>query len=304
MKRMTAPLRCAIVALACLLVTAGAGCLPAATPEPQPGDFANPQRVTIQGYSDHAMEPFISRDGKYLFFNNSNDPAVDTNLHWAERIDDFTFRYKGEIGGVNTTALEGVASMDRDGVFYFVSTRSYDQTSSTIYRGTFDNGTVTGVDLAPGVSTATPGIVNFDAEISPDGNTLYFVESQFGSSGPQNANILIATWNGSTFVRDSNSATITKQVNTSKNLDYAPAISSSGLELFFTRLEGSSPALYGATRTDTSSPFGAPRKITAATGFVEGPTLSPDEDSLYYHKREGSLFVIYRVTRPLVTTQG
>jgi hypothetical protein len=52
------------------------------------------------------------------------------------------------------------------------------------------------------------------------------------------------------------------------------------LELFFTRLEGSSPVLY------------------AATGFVEGPTLLPDEKSLYYHKREGSLFVIYRVTRP------
>ena len=40
------------------------------------------------------------------------------------------------------------------------------------------------------------------------------------------------------------------------------------------------------------------QKITAATGFVEGPALSPDEDSLYYHKREGNLFVIYRVTRP------
>jgi Tol biopolymer transport system component len=293
MKRTTA-----LLALLCLLAAAGGGCQPAATPEQQPGGFANPERVTIQGYSDHAMEPFISRDGQYLFFNNSNDPAVDTNLHWAERIDDLTFQYKGEIGGVNTTALEGVASMDRNGVFYFVSTRSYGETFSTIYRGSFDNGTVSGVDLAPGVSTATLGIVNFDAEISPDGNTLYFVESQFSSSGPQNANILIATWNGSAFVRDSNSATIMKEVNTSKNLEYAPAISSSGLELFFTRLEGTDAALYVATRTDASSPFGVPKKIPAATGFVEGPTLSPDEDSLYYHKREGGVFVIYRVTRP------
>jgi protein tyrosine phosphatase (PTP) superfamily phosphohydrolase (DUF442 family) len=51
-------------------------------------------------------------------------------------------------------------------------------------------------------------------------------------------------------------------------------------------------------RTDTSSPFGVPRKIQAATGFVEGPALLPDEKSLYYHKREDNLFVIYRVTRP------
>ena len=53
-----------------------------------------------------------------------------------------------------------------------------------------------------------------------------------------------------------------------------------------------------AVRTDTSSPFGTAKRIRAATGFVEGPTLSPDEKSLYYHKREGSLFVIYEVTRP------
>ncbi|MDM8000337.1 MAG: hypothetical protein QUS33_10130 [Dehalococcoidia bacterium] len=296
---MTAILRFALLVLASLTVAVSAGCLPADTPEPEPGDFANPQRVTIQGYNDHAMEPFVSRDGQYLFFNNSNDPSVDTNLHWAERIDDLTFQYKGEIGGVNTTKLEGVASMDTNGVFYFVSTRSYDETFSTIYRGTFANGTVSGIELAPGVSTAVPLIVNFDAEISSDGQTLYFVESRFSASGqPQTADILIATWDGSAFVRDSNSAAIMKEVNTSKNLEYAPAISSSGLELFFTRLNGTDAALYVATRTDTSSPFGAPKKITAATGFVEGPTLSPDENSLYYHKREGSLFVIYRVTRP------
>jgi hypothetical protein len=30
---------------------------------------------------------------------------------------------------------------------------------------------------------------------------------------------------------------------------------------------------------------------------VEGPTLAPDEKSLYYHKREGDRFVLYRVTR-------
>jgi hypothetical protein len=41
-----------------------------------------------------------------------------------------------------------------------------------------------------------------------------------------------------------------------------------------------------------------PQKIQAATGFVEGPSLSADEKSLYYHKREADLFVIYRVTRP------
>jgi hypothetical protein len=264
----------------------------------QPGEFSNPQRVTILGYSDHAMEPFISRDGRYLFFNNSNDPAVNTNLHWAERIDDLTFQYRGEIGGVNTPALEGVPSMDRNNVFYFVSTRDYNQTLSTIYRGTFANGVISEVELVSGVSALTPGMVNFDAEISPDGNTLYFVDSQFSGGVPVTADIVIAERSGTGFSRLSNSAAIMQQVNTPGPLEYAPSISASGLELFFTRLEGSDAAIYTATRTDSSSPFGAPKKIQAITGFAEGPTLSPDERSLYYHKRENNLFVIYRVTRP------
>jgi hypothetical protein len=41
------------------------------------------------------MEPFITRDGHFLFFNNSNNPRVDTNLYWATRIDDLTFQFAG-----------------------------------------------------------------------------------------------------------------------------------------------------------------------------------------------------------------
>jgi hypothetical protein len=43
------------------------------------------------------MEPFVSRDGKYLFFNNLNEPLVNTNLHWAERVDDLHSKHRGEI---------------------------------------------------------------------------------------------------------------------------------------------------------------------------------------------------------------
>jgi len=36
-------------------------------------DFARPEPVRIEGYDDHAMEPFLTRDGRVLLFNNSND---------------------------------------------------------------------------------------------------------------------------------------------------------------------------------------------------------------------------------------
>jgi Tol biopolymer transport system component len=266
-------------------------------PVPTSNAFQNPQRVTIEGYTDDAMEPFLSRDGKYLFFNNLNEPKVNTNLHWAERIDDLHFKYRGEIQGVNTPDLEGVASMDRDGNFYFVSNRSYSKTASTLYRGKFADGSITGVELVPGVSLAKPGIVNFDAEISADGNTLYFVESQFSIFGhPKSARILFARRSGNTFVRDPASASILKAVNTN-GLNYAPATSTSECEVFFTRVGPQGPAIYMAQRPSKTQPFQEPLRLSAITGFVEAPTLSPDELSLYYHKKENGRLVIYRVTR-------
>ena len=295
------PARRLVLALS-LVCAYAAGQSPKSAASADQSGFSNPQRVTIRGYYGDAMEPFLSRDGKILFFNNLNDPKVNTNLYWAERVDDLTFQFKGEVGGVNTLALEGVASMDRDGMFYFVSPRSYDQTASTLYRGHFANGSVTGVELVPGVSLAKPGIVNFDAEISADGNTLYFVESQFEHGGPRRAHILLARRNGNVFVRSADSERIMKTINAGTlpgTLNYAPATAASGLEIFFTRVDpGGPPAIYVARRTDIAAPFGEPVKIEAASGFVEGPTLSPDEKSLYFHKRENGHFVLYRVTRP------
>ena len=43
---------------------------------------------------------------------------------------------------------------------------------------------------------------------------------------------------------------------------------------------------------------GVPERVAAITGFAEAAILSPDERSLYYHKKEGTRFVLYRVVRP------
>jgi hypothetical protein len=289
--------------LACLLIAAGAamGGGVASAPEakaPKPGVFTNPELVTILGYNSDSMEPFISRDGSILFFNNSNS-SPDTNLFWATRVDDLTFQFEGEVGGVNSTALDAVASMDNANNFYFVSTRSYPITLSTIYRGVFSAGTVSGVALVPGVSRMKAGIVNFDADISADGNTLYFVDGAFvtGSSVPQSTHLAIARRNGGAFVRDPKSDKLLHTLN-KPGLNYAVTTSASELEIFFTHFGGISPAIYTASRTSTSKPFGKARKIEAITGFVEAPTISPDGKSLYYHKNDSGVFHIYRVTRP------
>jgi len=74
-----------------------------------------------------------------------------------------------------------------------------------------------------------------------------------------------------------------------------------GLELFFTRVDsttsGGSPAIYRATRTDLNSAFATPELVTAATGFVEAPSLSADGHLLYFHKMVNGIFAIYHVQR-------
>ena len=226
----------------------------------------------------------------------STSPQVNTNLFYAERLDDLHFQFRGELKGVNTPSLEGVASLDTLGNFYFVSNRSYDTTASTLYRGHFAAGAITGVELVPGISIAKPGIVNFDAEISADGNTLYFIESEFGAHGPRSAVILMAHRKGNAFVRDPAGSVLLQSVN-ADGLNYAPALTANELEIFFTRADFDGLAIYQASRARISDAFGPCTRIAAITGFVEAPTLSPDGNSLYFHKKENGRFVLYRVTR-------
>lgn len=255
--------------------------------------FRNPQRVTIRGYSDEAMEPFLTGDGRYLLFNNSN-AAPDTNLHYAERIDDITFDYRGEIAGANSPALDAVPSVDFAGNLYFISTRSYDQTLSTVYRGRFRSGRVTDVALIPGLSKQRRGDLIFDVEVSADGNTLIFSDGVFrGGSVPRSAELAVAVRDAAgRFHRlDGNAMT---RVNTSA-LQYAASISAN--ELFFTRVMHGTPAVYRTTRRSAHDPWDTPQRVQAITGFAEAPALLADGRTLYYHARRGGRFVIERVTR-------
>jgi hypothetical protein len=283
---------------ACVAVAAA---IVAAAPPAIPAEFANPTEVKLLGYDDDAMEPFLSRDDRILFFNNRNDPKINTDLHWAERVDAVTFRYRGPVGGVNTPALEGVPTMDRAGNFYFVSTLSYEKTLSTVYRGRFDRGQVRDVEIVEGLSLKRPGMVNFDVEVSADGNRLYAVDGDLtGGAVPKSADIFVAERDGRGFKRVPNSAEIFARINTS-DLEYAVGISADERELFFTRLTGAliwrKLAVFQATRGSITEPFGEPRRIAAIDGYVEAPTISADGRALYYHCKVDGKFRIYRVTR-------
>ncbi|HOZ13204.1 MAG TPA: hypothetical protein PK784_00320 [Tenuifilaceae bacterium] len=258
--------------------------------------FGQPQLVTINGYSADIMEPFLASNGETLFFNNSNHPSVNTNLHFAKRINDITFEYQGELKGVNTESLDGVATMDNSNAFYFVSTRSYNQTLATIYTGQFENDSISNITLVTGISKNQAGWVNFDVEVSKDGNFLYFVDGRFDENGgPYEADIAIAEKTDIGFQRINSD--LLKNINTSA-LEYAACLSSDMLELYFTRVdapisETSMPKIYVSTRESVNEPFRKPYRIDMIEGFVEAATISPDNQIIYYHKLEGQKYVLY-----------
>jgi hypothetical protein len=293
---------------ACLVAVAlcGAGCAADASPDGFSDALASslygdPQPVAIEGYSGDAMEPFLARDGRYLFFNNSNHPSVDTNLHYAERIDDLRFRYLGEVRGANTTALDAVATMDRRGNFYFLSLREHETTRDSIFRGRLRDGALFNIEAVSGISRKKPLSINFDVDISPDGERMYVVDGRFDLLwvlGPKAADIVIADRRGDGFVPAPDSAAMLRKVNTDA-LEYAPSISSDGRTLLFTRLRrrlGAKPAIFVAQRDDPTRPFGPAHRLVELEGFVEATTFSVDERGIYYHKKDGDRFVLYRAT--------
>ncbi|MDE2510556.1 MAG: hypothetical protein KGL74_05490, partial [Elusimicrobia bacterium] len=52
-----------------------------------------------------------------------------------------------------------------------------------------------------------------------------------------------------------------------------------------------------AVRPAPDVPFEEPRVLTAFSGFVEAPSVSTDLKELFFHKKVGDKFVIYRALR-------
>lgn len=256
--------------------------------------------VTINGLNFDAMEPFVSANGNYLFFNNLND-GVNTKLYYATRINDITFNYVGELTGANQTTtphLDAVADMDIDGNFYWTSTRDYPNELNNFFHGTFNAGNISDIGRVQGdFNMNTPGWLIMDHGISLDGQNLYFINARFDDAaceGPCETTIGVAQKDSSTtFSKLSNSASILQNINDANYIYYAPCITSDNLELYFTRyLKGqiTSDTVFEicvALRTNSSSKFSVPRVLFSETisSLIEAPTLTVEKNIMYYHQK-------------------
>ncbi len=265
--------------------------------------FGTEIEVTINGLSFDAMEPFVSSNGNYLFFNNLND-GINTKLYYATKSNDSTFNFAGELIGTNQTTiphLDAVADMDSNGNFYWTSTRNYPSELKNLFHGTFNAGSVSDIERVQGdFNMNIPGWLVMDHGISLDGQFLYFSNARFDDTdcvGPCETTLGIAQKdNSSTFNTLTNSASILQNINDSNYIYYAPCISSDNLELYYTRyLKGPITQstvfeICVAVRRDSQSEFSIPRVLFSEvlSNLIEAPTITVNKNIIYYHQKTSS----------------
>lgn len=255
--------------------------------------------VTINGLTFDAMEPFLSSDGNFLFFNNLND-GVDTRLYYSTKVNDSTFNFIGELIGTNQPTpphLDAVADMDNLNNFYWTSTRDYPAELENLFHGTFNNGSVTNIGRVHGdFNKNTNGWLIMDHGISYDGQFLYFNNARFDGvcQGPCETELGIAQKiNDSTFTTLVNSDTILQNVTDTLFNFYAPCISSDNLELYYTRfLKGPVTAstmfdICVAVRDTPADTFSLPLVLFSEpiAELIEAPTLTTNMLIVYYHRK-------------------
>lgn len=287
-------LRAQVVRLASLTILLAVQCAPAKTP----ANPLTPASVSVDGYDCDIMEPFLSRDGRRLFFNNRNNPPDATDIHWAVRQADFAFTYRGKLAGANSAALDGVPTASAQGDFCFISTRSYTATLATVHCGAWALDDLRSVSLQVEASPRIPGRIVFDIELSASGSYAVIADGTFtGGAVPVAADLrLLRRSQTGAFQLDAASDWQFAAIN-SLALEYAAGLSADGLKMCFTRLEAGSPSLWITQRSDEAAAFGAPIRIPGITGFVEACTFAPD-GAIYFHRLQSGRYELQRAEAP------
>lgn len=273
--------------------------------------FKTVRPIELSGYDDNAMEPEISPSGETLFFNNSNATGVHSKLHYAVRKSDCLFQYQGDLKGTFSDTKDLAPAIDENNNFYFTSLREYGKSSlRTLFKGTFAGDDVSGVHALDGnVASTIPGWLNMDCDVSADGKLFIYSMARFraGEHIPRQSNLIIAEIVDGKAVQNKDSDFYLKRINTDE-LEYAPAISKGGLELYFTRAtiaqEGQDRSnnlvrIMVATRDSLKEPFSKPRKVAGfgnEKDVVEGVTTTADGKTLYFHKLVDGVYKIFVAT--------
>ncbi len=277
-------------------------------PDENISGFHDEKKVNIIGYPGDVRDPFITKDDKYLFFDDYNQKGF-MSIFYAEKIDDITFNFIGELPRIGNEHSDFCPTMDSLNNFYFISRRDLETTkNATIFTGSFSNNIVDNVRHVSGTIISPDTLdVNFDVNISYDGKRLLATSVMFDESYFEyDTDLILAFKSGDLFNLAENTDEIFKNINTSEFNECYAELSKDGLELFFIRynLQGLFKArMFYAKREKTSLPFAEASLISIPVENdslvnISSPSLSGDGKRLYYQKGQfRKYYNVYMMSR-------
>ncbi len=259
-----------------------------------------PYPINTAGAED---SPFITPEGDafYFFFTPDVEVPVEQQLR-----DGVTGIYVAYREGATWTkpqrvplqyrdrlALDGCVFVQNDTMWFCSAREGY--TGVRFFTAQYEAGRWTQWQYVG--DTLTFDYAMGEMHLSADGEELYFHSDR--EDGKGQLDLWVSTWSGSAWQEPVNLATI----NSPENEGW-PYLSPDGKELWFTRPNAGSPAIYRSQRVDGD--WGAPELIVSQ--FAAEPTLDGEGNLYFTHHYfvegqmiEADIYVAYRKPQGTVT---
>ena len=152
------------------------------------GSWQQPEKLSISGDNWSDLDPFVSVDGKQLFFISTRPdfpqaiPADKKNMDiWVAVRNGADWGTPHRVENVNSEGKEGSPTVARDGTLYFFSDRNGGTDKNAIYKSQLVDGHYQVPSLLPSVINSGPS--NTSPFVTPDGRTLLFYSTRDGGFG-------------------------------------------------------------------------------------------------------------------------